>query len=48
MTMNFVLAPDLSLTAIQVGQKLSFTLKKVGELEYQIVALQAVSGETVP
>ena len=48
MTMNFVLAPELSLTAIQVGQKLSFTLKKVGELEYQIVALQAVSGETVP
>ena len=48
MTMDFALAPELSLTAIQVGQKLAFTLKKISDLEYQIVALQPVLGETTP
>ena len=48
MTMDFALAAEVSVAALKPGQTVSFRLKKRGEGDFQITAIQASSMETMP
>ena len=48
MTMDFELAPGVNAMGVNVGQKVSFRLKKVGEFEYQLTEMKAFSLEVTP
>lgn len=48
MTMDFAVAEGVELGGLKTGQKVMFSLEKVGEFEYQIITIMANSEESKP
>jgi membrane fusion protein, copper/silver efflux system len=48
MTMDFPLASGISVTDLKTETKVSFQLRKIGEFEYKIVHIKALSVEATP